>query len=174
MQISAPFFAVWRQRLEDGGIIHHQHVGIGHEQLEAGHAFAHHVVHVFEAGLAQIGDDHVQPVVDARPCPRPSSTRCRARRACACRAPGWRNRRWWWCRRTPPRACRFRNRPLEVVPPNGMSRCVCASMPPGSTYIPAASMHGRSPAPPECPARDCRWMRLAFDQNVGRRMCRRR
>src|SRR5471032_3407458 len=28
----------------------------------------------------------------------------------------------------------------EVVPPNGMSRCVCTSIPPGITYIPAASI----------------------------------
>src|SRR6202167_5706164 len=28
---------------------------------------------------------------------------------------------------------------LEVVPPNGMSRCVCASMPPGSSSMPVAS-----------------------------------
>ena len=38
--------------LEDGGVVDHQHVGIGHEELEAGHAFAHQVVHVFEAGVA--------------------------------------------------------------------------------------------------------------------------
>ena len=28
----------------------------------------------------------------------------------------------------------------EVVPPNGMSRCVCTSMPPGITSLPVASM----------------------------------
>src|SRR4026207_1570355 len=28
----------------------------------------------------------------------------------------------------------------EVVPPNGMSRWVCTSMPPGMTYLPPASM----------------------------------
>ena len=28
----------------------------------------------------------------------------------------------------------------DVVPPNGMSRCVCTSMPPGSTSLPEASM----------------------------------
>ena len=27
-----------------------------------------------------------------------------------------------------------------TVPPNGMSRCVCGSIPPGSTYFPEASM----------------------------------
>ena len=29
---------------------------------------------------------------------------------------------------------------IVVVPPNGMSRCVCGSTPPGSTYLPVASM----------------------------------
>ncbi len=28
----------------------------------------------------------------------------------------------------------------ENVPPNGISMCVCASIPPGSTYLPVASM----------------------------------
>ena len=28
----------------------------------------------------------------------------------------------------------------EVVPPNGMSMWVCTSMPPGSTYLPVASI----------------------------------
>ena len=28
----------------------------------------------------------------------------------------------------------------EKVPPNGISMCVCASIPPGSTYFPVASM----------------------------------
>ena len=65
MQMSAPFFAVWRMRFEDRRVINHQHVGIGHEELEAGHALAHHVVHVFEARVAEIGHDHVQAVVDA-------------------------------------------------------------------------------------------------------------
>ena len=51
--------------LEDGGVIDHEHVGIGHEELEAGDTFADEVVHVFEAGVGQVGDDHVQAVVDA-------------------------------------------------------------------------------------------------------------
>ena len=51
--------------LEDSGVVDHERIGIGHEELEAGHAFAHQVVHVFEAGVGQVGDDHVQAVVDA-------------------------------------------------------------------------------------------------------------
>ena len=98
------------ERLENGRVVHHQHARIRHEQLEAGHAFAHHVVHVFQAGFAQVGDDHVQAVVDAWRGLRPSSTTYRARRACACPSAGWRNRSAWWCRRMPRRACRFQNR----------------------------------------------------------------
>ncbi len=52
-------------RLEDRRVVDHQHVGVSHEQFEAGHALAHHVVHVFEACVAEVGHDHVQPVVDA-------------------------------------------------------------------------------------------------------------
>ncbi len=37
-------------------------------------------------------------------------------------------------------ACRSRNRRADVVPPNGMSRCVCTSIPPGITSLPAASI----------------------------------
>ena len=55
-----------REGLEDGGVVHHEDVRVGHEELEAGHAFVHQVVHVFEAAGAEIGDDHVQAVVDAR------------------------------------------------------------------------------------------------------------
>ena len=29
---------------------------------------------------------------------------------------------------------------IVTVPPNGMSRCVCGSTPPGSTYLPPASI----------------------------------
>ena len=65
MQMSAPFFAVCESALKMVASSTISTFGIGHEQLEAGDAFAHHVVHVFEAGVAQIGDDHVQAVVDA-------------------------------------------------------------------------------------------------------------
>ncbi len=51
--------------LEDGGVVHHEDVGIGHEELEAGHTFFHQIVHIFEAASAEIGDDHVQAVIDA-------------------------------------------------------------------------------------------------------------
>ena len=52
------------ERLENGRVVHHEDAGIGHEQFEAGHAVGHHGIHVVEAALAQVGDDHVQAVVD--------------------------------------------------------------------------------------------------------------
>ena len=40
----------------------------------------------------------------------------------------------------------------DDVPPNGMSRCVCASIPPGMTYLPVASMVTSKVAPaPDAP-----------------------
>jgi hypothetical protein len=53
-----------RESLEDSRVVHHEDVGVGHEELEAGDAFVHQVVHIFEAAGAQIGDDHVQAVID--------------------------------------------------------------------------------------------------------------
>ena len=53
------------------------------------------------------------------------------------------------------------------VPPNGSSMWVCASMPPGMTYLPVASIDldaaGRAAA-----RREQRGDRLAVDQHVGR------
>ena len=53
---------------------------------------------------------------------------------------------------------------LDVVPPKGMSRCVWASMPPGITYMPVASIT-RESAGAQASGRlpDA----LAFDQHVG-------
>ncbi len=65
MQIERAVLRRLPQRLEDRGVVHHQHIGIRHEQLEAGHALAHHVVHVFQARISKVRHNHVQPVVDA-------------------------------------------------------------------------------------------------------------
>src|SRR5579859_6652476 len=40
----------------------------------------------------------------------------------------------------------------ENVPPNGISMCVCASIPPGSTYFPVASMTWSAAGPASAPA----------------------
>jgi hypothetical protein len=64
---------------ENGGIVYHQYVRVGHEELEAGHTFAHHLVHVFKVGFGEIRDDHVQAVVDGSLLPfLPPGIECRA------------------------------------------------------------------------------------------------
>src|SRR5512146_1757233 len=40
----------------------------------------------------------------------------------------------------------------ENVPPNGISMCVCTSIPPGSTYLPVASMTWSAAGPASSPA----------------------
>ena len=159
-----------REGLEDGGIVHHEDVGIGHEELETGDAFVDQVVHVFEAAGAQIGDDHVQAVIDARLAfgLLPPGVEGVAHAGAAGLdgeiddAGGAAERRGasagfeivgdWWCRRT---ACR-----------GGCG----TSMPPGRTYMPVASMtlvggirgHAGADFVDE----------FAFDQDVGAEWCR--
>ena len=75
---------------------------------------------------------------------------------------GWRSRCGWWCRRRPRRGGPVKKSSEETVPPNGMSRWVCTSMPPGMTYLPLASMvvspHEALPDTDNL---------LVFDQHVG-------
>ena len=95
---------------EDGGVVDHEHVGVGHEELEAGHAFARPCRPCLRgrrrAGRSRSCAGHSR----CRLCLRPSSTRCRAQRASWCREPGWRSRRWSWSRRWLRRACRLGSR----------------------------------------------------------------
>ena len=49
---------------EDGGIVNHEHAWISHEEFETGDTFIDHGVHVFESSFAEIGDDHVEAVID--------------------------------------------------------------------------------------------------------------
>ena len=57
---------------------------------------------------------------------------------------------------------------LAKVPPNGSSMCVWTSIPPGTTYLPVASMVTSAVTP--APARSVpeHGDRLAVDQHVGR------
>ena len=48
---------------KDRGVIQHENAGIGHEQFEAGHAFANEFAHLFELRGAEVGDDAVEGVV---------------------------------------------------------------------------------------------------------------
>ncbi len=45
---------------------------------------------------------------------------------------------------------------IVTVPPNGMSRCVCGSMQPGRTYLPAASMTRSAGTSRDSPIREIR------------------
>src|SRR5207237_1883463 len=45
------------------GVVEHEHAGIGHEELEAGDAFANELAHFLELRGAEIGDYAVEGVV---------------------------------------------------------------------------------------------------------------
>ncbi len=51
---------------EDAGVIEHENAGVGHEELEAGNAFAHQLRHLGELRVGQVGDDAVKSVIGHR------------------------------------------------------------------------------------------------------------
>ena len=51
------------QRAENAGVIEHEDAGIGHEKLEAGHAFAHQSIHLLQLAIADIGNDAVKGII---------------------------------------------------------------------------------------------------------------
>ena len=51
-------------RAEDARVVQHEHAGIGHEQLERGDALLDHRVHLDLDLVGELGDDHVEAVVD--------------------------------------------------------------------------------------------------------------
>ena len=51
------------QGLEDAGVVEHENAGIGHEQFEAGDAFADQFVHLGQLCAGKVGDDAVKCVV---------------------------------------------------------------------------------------------------------------
>ena len=53
-------------RAEDARIVQHEHAGIGHEQLERADALLDHRVHLDLHLVGELGDDHVEAVVDGR------------------------------------------------------------------------------------------------------------
>ena len=56
----------------------------------------------------------------------------------------------------------------EKVPPNGISRWVCTSMPPGMTYLPVASIdRSARPNEPVCAGVEQGHDGLAVDEHVG-------
>ena len=116
-----------------------EHAGVGHEQLEAGDALGDQLVHRLERLVVDLADDLVEAVVDravAAGLLVPSATWSCTRWPCACTTKST-------IVVVPPQAAA--RVPVSKVsearvPPNGISMCVCASMPPGITYLPVASM----------------------------------
>ena len=53
-----------KERPENRAVVEHEHAGVGHEQLERRHAFGDERVHLPLDGVGQLGDDHVEAVVD--------------------------------------------------------------------------------------------------------------
>ena len=53
-------------RLEDRGVVQHEHARVGHEELERGDPFAHEDVHLVQDLVVHLPDDHVEAVVDER------------------------------------------------------------------------------------------------------------
>ncbi len=51
---------------EDRRVVEHEDAGVGHEELEGGHALRDERVHLPLDGVVQVGDDHVEAVVDRR------------------------------------------------------------------------------------------------------------
>ena len=88
----AAIFCRGAERFEDAGVVEHEDAGIGHEEFEAGDAFADQGVHFFELRVGQVGDDAVERVVDRRLCWRPSASRCRRLCAAFGLCTGWRSR----------------------------------------------------------------------------------
>jgi hypothetical protein len=110
MQMRAPRSRATLHRAEDLPVVDVEDAGVGHEELEGRDPLVAMLAHLLEGAVVHVGHDHVEAVVDRRPCPRP--WRARRRGPCGARSPsaGWRSRRWWWCRRGPRRWCPSRSR----------------------------------------------------------------
>ena len=55
-----------QQRLENAGVVQHEHARIGHEELERRDALADKRVHLQFHLIGELRDDHVEAVVDGR------------------------------------------------------------------------------------------------------------
>ena len=143
--------------LEQCTVVHHQHAGIGHEQLEAGHALrVDQRLHVGQALLVHVEHDHVRADVHAgalaalvpvlqplqRTLPGGLVAEVDERGGAAERG------RLGAGAEGVHRVC---------VGPNSQSRWVCTSTPPGSTSRPLASCTSTS----RPPRGSCRWSRCA-------------
>ena len=62
----AAVFSGPQQRLENASVVEHENAWICHEQLEGGHSLAYERIHLGFRPVVQVGDDHVEAVVDHR------------------------------------------------------------------------------------------------------------
>ena len=129
-------------RPEERLVVDHERALVGHEELVRGDALVGQRRELLErAALLQVGDGHVVAHVDHLLAVRPSPSSRRARRRSSCPAAGCTKSTW---QVVPPRAAaRWPDSTSSIVtvPPNGMSRCVCGSTAPGSTYLPGRVDH---------------------------------
>ena len=101
---------------------------------------ADQLVHRLERLVVDAADDLVEGVVDRAVAVGLARATRPARPAPAPRSAGWRSRRSSSCRPTPPRACRSRTCPRRWSRRTA-SPCGCGSRsPPGTTYLPVASI----------------------------------
>ena len=110
MQIVPPFFPVRSSALKMLRIVEHEDAGIGHEQLERRDALPDQRVHLAFHLIVQLGDDHVEAVVDDGLALGLLRPRLPSRGAASVRDTESRSRRSTSCRRTRRRSCRSRSR----------------------------------------------------------------
>ena len=49
---------------KDRRVVNQEHTGIGHEQFEAGHAFVHDRVHLFDLPIFEFSCDQMKAIID--------------------------------------------------------------------------------------------------------------
>ncbi len=156
------------QDLAVGGV---EHARVGHEQLEARDALADERVHLLERRVVDVGDDHVEAVVDGAV----ALGLCRARR----RAPASSDSPLLWTAKSmmvvvPPQAAArvpVSKSSAANVPPKGISMWVWASIAARHDVQAGgvAAVRSTLPARPSLTARgEQRGDRLPVDQHVGR------
>ena len=139
---------------------------VGHEELVGGDALVRQRRELLErAALVEVGDRDVVAACRSPACRSPSRASSSSASAnvwpCA-----WMQKSTWQV--VPPNAAAVwpdSKSSIVTVPPKGMSRCVCGSTQPGSTYLPVASIvwsagRRRATSPISVDA-------LALDEDVG-------
>ena len=152
-----------QQRPEDARVVQHEHAGVRHEQLERRDALPDERVHLALDLIVHLRDDHVEAVVDGR---LPSAFFIHVSHAWCSVWP-----RYWMAKSmidvVPPKAAAIvpdSKSSADVVPPNGMSRCVC-DVEPARNDVPARGVDDLVGGDVERRADDDD--RLVFDEHVA-------